>query len=226
MLGNTKHLSILVRLAMCLEISTATLCKWPYWFDLPTISGSAHCIPHWSINYLYPTWPLIWHWSAYWTLGAIHLLLYLLDFIPKAQNHSTNTATLQDFLFWKLKAISKTCIIGTDTSLTISSLFTHSHYFCLVEQWSNFSPAGGDTVHDLPLRHHILTSRELIWQHITTTAELTNNLAKYKILFCYSEWSQACPLSLLGYCCHRFRQGVNITFQATECDLQQLLFSC
>lgn len=104
------------------------------------------------------------------------ILLYV-DFICTASKAGRNTVILR-LLCGKLKAASKTCIIGSDTSLTISSLFTHAHYFCLVEQYFSFSPAGGDSAYDLPLRHHILTSRELIWQHITTATQPTNNLAE------------------------------------------------
>lgn len=103
------------------------------------------------------------------------ILFHVLDFICTA---SKAEAEILWLLCGKLKAASKTCIIGSDTSLTISSLFTHAYYFCLVEQYSSFSPAGGDSAYDLPLRHHILTSRELIWQHITTATQPTNNLAE------------------------------------------------
>lgn len=178
----TKHCSILVPLALCLKISTAALCIWPHW---PMIRP---CQQSLELHTVY-TGPLITHIPhGHWfgidlLIGHGHweqfiILFYVLNFISTVSKTKAGILWLLRLLCGQLKAISKTCIIGSDTSLTISSLFTHAHYFCLVEQWSSFSSAGGDTAHDLPLRHHILTSRELIWQHITTATQLTNNLAE------------------------------------------------
>lgn len=50
----------------------------------------------------------------------------------------------------------KTCVIASDTSLTISSLSTHAHYFCLVGRHHGFGRAAGRRARrHLPARHCI-----------------------------------------------------------------------
>lgn len=127
-------------------------------------------------------------------------------------------------LYGKLKAVSKTCIIGSDTSLTISSLFTHAHYFCLVEQYSSFSSAGG-AARDFPLRHHILTSRELIWQHITTATHFANNLVE-NMWLCSDKVNGHRPglsRSHTRFCCLSFGHGVNPVHRLTSHVIQHRL---
>lgn len=98
-----------------------------------------HHLPHITVNNKDPKW--IWHRFAHWPQGAIyHFNPFAGFYFHSVPIWGRNPVTVEN-LYGKLKAASKTCIIASDTSLTISSLFTHAHYFCLVEQDSGSSRA-------------------------------------------------------------------------------------
>lgn len=96
-------------------------------------------LPHITINNQDPKW--IWHRFARWPQGAIHHFNPFAGFYFHSVPNSGRNPATAGHLYGKLKAASQTRIIASDTSLTISSLFTHSHYFCLVEQHSGSSRA-------------------------------------------------------------------------------------
>lgn len=181
-------------------------------YTMPAICRTAHCILGWLIAPLFPV--------SHKAIDGIDLLIghreqFIISFHVWIYFHCTplrgrSSATLR-LQFGKLKALSKMSIIGCDTLLTVSSLFTHAHYFCLDAQWSSFSSAGGDAAHHLTPRQHTLSSRRVIWQQITTTTQFTSRLA--------DKW-----VSLFGMLLSQIWTNSNALI--TEDDLHHLLISC
>lgn len=151
--------SISVPLTKCVENSTTTSWICPQYVVI-------HRLPHITINNQEPKW--IWHRFAHWPQGAIY------HFNPFA-----------GFLFQRRpKLRPKPCDCGTFVREAKGSI--QNMHYCkwhlanniiiihscalLLFGWAAFrlQPCLEEIQRDLPVRLHVLSSTEPIWQRITT----------------------------------------------------------